>query len=213
VVGSSTTNRRLVGAAGILVAVPFSVGNSLWAFDAPDPGAPAAELLRFYDDKAGGIIAGASISLVAVALFVYFAAGFRALLARLDRDDVLANTAFGGALLGAAAGLAAETINMAAAMRADDGNLTPSFARSAFEISQVLGFNAAGVGIGTFAIAAAAAALRTRSIMPAWLAVLTIAVGLALMTPLSRDVFHIAVVLLAVIAVFVIRAPDPDPAA
>ena len=48
--------------------------------------------------------------------------------------------------------------------------------------------------------------------MPAWLAVLTIAVGLALMTPLSRAVFHIAVVLLAVIAVFVIRAPDPDSA-
>jgi hypothetical protein len=212
-VASSTTNRRLIGAAGVLVAVLFSVGNSLWAFDAPDPGAPSAELLRFYDDKAGGIIAGASISLVAIALFVYFAAGFRALLARLDRDDVLANTAFGGALLGAGAGLAAETINMAAATRADDGNLTPSFARSAFEISQVLGFNAAGVGIGTFAIAAAAAALRTRSIMPTWLAVLTIAVGLALMTPLSRAVFHIAVILLAVIAVFVIRAPDPDPAA
>ena len=61
--------------------------------------------------------------------------------------------------------------------------------------SQVLGFNAAGVGIGTFAIAVAAVALRSGTIMPRWLAVITVAVGLALMTPLSRAVFHIAVLL------------------
>ena len=85
-----STNRRLTGAAGILVALLFSVGNSLWAFDAPDPGAPTGELLRFYDDKSGGIVAGASMSLAAIALFVYFASGLRTMLVGFDRDDVLA---------------------------------------------------------------------------------------------------------------------------
>lgn len=207
----TSANPRLVGAAGIAAALLFSVGNSLWAFDAPDPGAPAAELLRFYDEKSAGIVVGASLSFAAMALFVYFAAGLRALLARVDEDGVLAATAFGGALIGATAGLAAEAINLAAATRADDGTLTASFARSAFEISQVLGFSAAGVGIAIFAIAIATIALRAGALIPRWLAVLTIVVGVALLTPLVRIAFHFAVLLLAVIAVLVVRAARTNP--
>jgi hypothetical protein len=61
---------------------------------------------------------------------VLFASGIRAILRELEGDDVLATTAFGGALLVMAAGLGAETINMVGALRAHDGQLTPELARA-----------------------------------------------------------------------------------
>ena len=163
--------------------------------------------MRFYEDAADRIVVGDSLSLLAVALFVYFAAGMRQVLSELDGDDVLADTAFGGALLGLAAGVGAETINMVGGLRARDGELSPELARSLFEISQILGFNAASVGMGTFAIATAAVALRRRTLLPRWLAVLTVAAGLALLTPLSRELFAPALLLLPVLAVQLLREP------
>ena len=88
---------------------------------------------------------------------------------------------------------------MAGAMRARDGDLSDELAESLFETAQVLGYNAAGVGVGTFGAATAAVALRTNTILPRWLAALTGIFGVALMTPLSRVVFGPAIVLFAVI--------------
>jgi hypothetical protein len=191
--------QRVVGWSGVAVAVLFGLGNALWAFDAPKPGASRSEIVAFYERAANRIVAGGSMSLVSIALFVFFAAGLRRSLAEAD-DEILATTAFGGALLGAAAGLGAETINMAGAMRAREGELSEELAESVFETAQVLGYNAAGLGVGTFAAATAAVALRTDTILPRWLAALTGVVGVALMTPLSRVVLGPAIVLLAVIA-------------
>jgi hypothetical protein len=204
-------DQRYVGFAGIAAALLFGVGNALWAFDAPNPGAPSGEIVRFYSDTCGRIIAGASMSLIAIALFVFFASGVRRLLSELEGDDVLSTTAFGGAILGVAAGLGAETINMMAALRAQDGQLSNSLGQSAFEISQILGFNAAGVGIGVFAISTAAVSLRAGAILPRWLAYVTIVVGLALLTPLSRVVFGPAVLLLVAVASLMLRQPSRGP--
>jgi hypothetical protein len=85
--------------------------------------------------------------LLAAALLVFFAGGVRALLRDHAPDDLLPSAAFGGLLLVVATGLGAETINMAGALRAEHGQLTPELGRALFEISYVLGYNAAGVGI------------------------------------------------------------------
>ena len=105
--------------SGVAVAVLFAGGNAIWALDMPDAGAPVAEVAGFYRDTADRIVVGASLSLLAIAALVWFAAALRDRLAASDR--VLATTAFGGGILVAAAGLGAETINMAAALRARDG--------------------------------------------------------------------------------------------
>src|SRR5213592_1353205 len=115
------TTRRITGLAGLAVAVVFGAGNALWAFDQPDAGAPAREVVAFYTDASARIVAGASLSLVAIAVFVLFASGLRSILREHEGGDVLATTAFGGALVMVAAGLGAETINMVGALRADDG--------------------------------------------------------------------------------------------
>ena len=197
--------RRVTGLAGLAVVVLFGGGSGLWALDQPHAGAPARNVLSFYSDSSTRIIAGASLSLVAIGLFVFFASGVRTILRELEGDDFLATTAFGGALLSMAAGLGAETINMVGALRADDGKLTPELGRALFEISYVLGYNAAGVGIGVLLLAAATVALRARALLPRWLAFLVLIVGIAFMTPLSRYLLAPSVLALAVVSANLLR--------
>ena len=183
--GSDNT-RRWAGLSGIAVVVLFGVGSALWGLHMPHSGAPGAEIIEFYRETADRIVVGASLSLLAIPAFVLFAAAVRHLITDADGDDVLATTVFGGALLGLAAGLGAETINMVGAVRASDGQLTRPLAQSLFEISQVLGSTAAGVGIGVFALATAAAALRTGLILPRWIAIISGIIGVSLLSPVSR---------------------------
>jgi hypothetical protein len=200
--------RRATGIAGLTVAIVFGAGNALWALDQPQAGASARKVVAFYTDGSDRIVAGGSLSLISIAVFVFFASGLRAILREYEGDDVLATTAFGGALLAMVAGLGAETINMVGALRAGDGQLTPELGRALFEISYVLGYNGAGVGIGILVLAACAIALRSRALLPRWLALVLLVVGVAFLTPLSRYLLAPAVVALAVVSVVLIRTPD-----
>ena len=94
---------------------------------------------------------------------------------------------------------------MAAASRAADGELTGSLAETLFDVSYVLGYNAAGIGIGLLSLATGAAALRTGAILPRWLAVVSVALGLALLTPLSRFVLGPSFLLLMALGVMLLR--------
>jgi hypothetical protein len=201
--------RRVTGLAGLAAAVLFAGGNALWAFEQPDAGASAGEIGAFYGDTSGRIIVGASLSLVAIAVFLFFASGVRAILREHDGGDLLADTAFGGALLLVAAGLGAETINMVGALRADDGRLSLELAQALFEVSYVLGYNAAGVGIGVVMLATAAVALRARALLPRWLAILLLVVGAAFLTPFSRFLLGPSVLLVAGVSIQLVRAPSP----
>lgn len=196
---------RWAGLSAVGTAVLFATANALWAFEQPDLGASGPELVDFYGDLSGRIVAGALLSLIAIAMFVVFASAFRSVLIELERDELLANIAFGGAILGLAAGLGAETINMAAALRAGDGELTESLAQGLFDISYVLGYNAAGIGIGLLTLATGAAALRTRALLPRWLAVASLALGVALLTPLSQYALGPSFLLLLVLGVLLLR--------
>ena len=206
---------RWAGLSAVATAVLFAVANALWAFEMPEQGASGAELLDFYGDLSGRIEIGALLSLISIALFVVFAGALRGVLIELEGDELLGNIAFGGALLGLAAGIGAETINMAAALRAGDGELSGPLAQALFDISYVLGYNAAGIGIGLVALATGAAALRARALLPGWLAVVALALGLALLTPLSQYVLGPAFLLLVVLGVLLLRGsgvPTPPPA-
>jgi hypothetical protein len=204
--------RRMTGMAGLAAAVLFGAGNALWAFDQPDVGASAREIIAFYSGASVRIVVGASVSVVAGALLVLFASGVRAILREHDSDDLLATTAFGGALLLAGAGLGAETINSVAAIRAGDAQLTRDLGEALFEMSYALGYNAAGVGVGVLMLAASAVALRARALLPRWLALLLLLLGVAFMTPLSRFVLGPSVLLLVAVSVQLLRTPTQDSA-
>ncbi len=203
--------RRSAALSGLATGVLFLGASALWALDQPGREAPAPELLGFYDRLADRIVAGALISLVAIAALVVFASALRRVLAELDHDTVLADVAFAGALLAAASGLGAETINMAAALRAHDAALTAPLAQALFDVSYVLGYNAAGIGLGLVALAVAAVALRTGALLPRWLALVTVALGVALLTPLSRYALGPSFALLLVLSGLLLRrTPQPQ---
>ena len=203
--------RRCASVSGIAAAMLFGVGSALWAPGWPAAGAPPAEIAHFYRDTSAGIVAGASLSLLAIAAFILFAAALRRVLTEAEGDDLLATTAFGGALLGGAAGLGAETINMVGALRAHDGQLSHALAQSLWEIARVLGSTAAGVGMGVFALATAAVALRTGLVLPRSLALVTLVVGVLLLTPASYvgEVTGASLMLITlIIAVVLLRTPN-----
>lgn len=190
----------MTGLAGLLAALLFAIGNALWAFEQPDPGASASTIVGFYTDASGRIIAGGSISLLSTAFLVLFASGVRSILQEIDGSDLLASTAFGGVLLLVSAGLAAETINMVGALRASDGSLTPELGRALFEISSTMGYNGAGVGVGILLAATAAVALRTKALMPRWLALVALVAACVFFTPLARFVVAPSVLALALVS-------------
>ena len=206
----SRSARRYAGLSGIAVVVLFGAGSAVWGSDMPNAGASPPEIVDFYRDTSDRIVVGASLSLLAIAAFLLFAAAVRQVLAEAEGDDLLATTAFGGALLALAAGLGAETINMVGALRARDDDLSDALAKSLFEISQVLGSTATGVGLGVFALATAAVALRTGLILPRWLALVTLLVGITLLTPVSHvnEVSGASLLLITlIIAVSLLRTP------
>ena len=202
--------RRCAALSGIAVAVLFAGGSALWAPDWPAAGAPASEVADFYRATSNRVIVGATLSLLAIAAFVFFSAALRRVLTEAEGDDLLSSAAFGGALLATAAGLGAETINMVGALRARDGALGDALAQSLWEIARVLGSTAAGIGAGVFALATAAVALRTGLILPRWLAIVTAAIGATLLTPISyvgEVTGGALIVLVLIIAVALMRSP------
>lgn len=203
--------RRVTGAVGIAVAILFAAGNALWALEQPEAGASAHQIVSFYENTSDRIVVGASLSLLAAGLLVFFAGGVRTLLREHAPDDLLPSAAFGGLLLVVASGLGAETINMAGALRAEHGQITPELARALFEISYVLGFNAAGVGVAVLLASIAALAWRSPSLLYRWAAVVLFLIALAFLTPLCHFLLAPAVLLLAVVSARLLLV-SPRPA-
>ena len=203
---------RIAGISGIAGALMFGVGSAIWGLDMPQGGTPVAEVLEWYDDTADRIVIGGSLSMLSIAVFLLFAGAMRRVLADAGGDDVLANTAFGGLLLSMTAGISAEGINLAAALRAQDNELGEDLGQSMFEISQIFGSVLAGVGLGVFAIATAVVALRSGRVLPRWLAIVTLVLGVLLLTPLTHVnwVAGAEVVLLAGLigGALLLRAPE-----
>ena len=192
----------------------FAVGNAIWALDMPEDGTPVPEVVDFYADTADRIVIGGSLSLLSIAVFLVFGAAIRQVLIDAGGEDFLATAAFGGLVLSMAAGIGAESINLAAALRAQDDELTGELAQSLFEISQMLGSAATGVGLGVFALATAAVALRTGTVLPRWLAIASAVIGVLLLSPVVHVnwVAGSALVLLTgSIGAVLIRTPARTP--
>jgi hypothetical protein len=176
---------RWAGISALSAFVLFSAANAIWAFEQPAPGSSAPELIDFYTDLSSRIVVGGLGSLLSIAIFVVFASALRGILAELEGDELLANAAFGGTILGLAAGLGAESVNLAAALRAGDGELTEPLALALFDISYVFGSYATGIGFGGAMLAIGAVALRSGKLLPRWLAFVAVVIGLAMVTPLA----------------------------
>ena len=207
---------KLAPLSGLATVILFGAGSAIWAFDQPDRDAGTDEVVSFYEDTATEILIGGTISLVAILFFVWFGAVLRDRLIAAEGSERsgLAITAFAGAILTAAVGLGAETINMAGALSADDGQLTADTAQTYFDVSYALGAPAAGVAIAMVALPIAVIALRTGrpvSRPAAWVA---LGVGVAMLTPAMWTpvfglLFALALLFLARLSVALYRSEPP----
>jgi len=176
---------RLAPLSGLVAALLFGAGNAFWAFEQPQRDAGPAEIVSFYEGTSTGIVIGATLSIASLLFLVWFGAVLGRWLARADgaEQSGLPLMAFGGAVLTAAVGLGAESINMAGAMRAEDGQLTPETAQIFFDVSYALGYPAAGVAIATMAAPIGVIAMQSGRMLTGWLAWYSVAVGLVMLIP------------------------------
>ena len=172
---------------GLAFAVLFALGSGLWFFDAPETVGEPDEIARFYIDHSGAVIAGTTLAMLSMVFLAVFAAVVYRLLVRADgAGGWLPAVALVGAAVLIGAGLVAEGVNGAAAFRADeDGTISGQAAQIYFDISQMMGFPAGGVGAALFIGAVALVALRTGEVLPRPLALLSVLLALVCVTPIA----------------------------
>lgn len=191
------TAHGLVRISGTAFLLLFAAGSVLWwPWGDVRAGDDPAVIARFFADSQAQIVVGGTMSVLGIAAFVVFASAIRDQI----ENPVVANAAMIGAAVMAVAGLGAETINMAGAIRATDD---PKLAQTLYEVPQVLGGYTSAIGAGIFALAVAAARLLSR------LAVASlVAVGVVLLTPLAGYVTEVAGGgLLLVVAIILVGMP------
>jgi hypothetical protein len=204
---------RLAPLSGLAFVVLFGVGSGIWGFDQPDRDAGTKELLAFYDDSSTEILIGGTLSLSSIPFLVWFGAVVRDRLAAAEEParSALPSVAFAGALVLAAVGLGAETINMAGALSAEDGQLTADTAQVYFDVSWALGAPAAGVGLAMLIAPVAVVALGTGSVLPsratAWATLLVALVFLTpiMLTPAYQAPYAVVLMLMALFSVSLYR--------
>jgi hypothetical protein len=176
---------RFAPLSGLAAALLFGAGNAIWAFEQPPRDADAERLLSFYEGTATQIIVGGTLSVASLFFLVWFGSVVAQWLRSAEGSESsgLPSMAFGGAVLTAAAGLGAETINAVAAMRAQDGELTAEAAQIYFDISFMFGYTAAALAIAVFATPVALIAMQAGRPVTAWLAWLVVAVSIVMLVP------------------------------
>ena len=185
---------RIAPLSGLIAAVLFAAANAIWGFEQPPRDSGSERILSFYEGTSTEIVIGGTLSAISLFFLVWFGAVLRDWLAEAEggRRTELPLMAFGGAVLTAAVGLGAETINAVAAMRADDGQLTAGSAQVYFDVSFMFGYPAAGVAMATFAAPIALVAMRAGRPLLGLLAWLVVAVSLAMLIPQLSILFLFA---------------------
>jgi hypothetical protein len=211
---------RFAPLSGLVAALLFGAGSALWGFEQPDQDATSKELVSFYEGTATEIQIGGTMSIISVAFVVWFGAVLRARLAAAEgpRPTELPLVAFAGTVLIAAVGLAAETINMAGAFSADDGQLTADTAQIYFDVSWAFGAPAAGVAMALVLAPTALVALRTGTVFRPWAAWLALLLAVICLTPLMWTAafqypFALAVLLLGAVSVRLYLGEPSTPSA
>ncbi len=199
---------RFAPLSGLIAAILFAAGSALWAFEQPDQDAGSEEIVSFYEQSSSEIMIGGTVSVISLLFLVWFGAVLRERLAAAEGSNGsgLPLVAFAGCVVIAVVGLGAETINMAGALSAGDGQLTPDTAQIYFDVSWAFGAPAAGVAVAMVGLPIGLIALRTGRVLRPWSAWLVILLALVTLTPLMWTAafgypFSLAVLLLGALSV------------
>jgi hypothetical protein len=177
---------RFAPLSGLTTAVLFGIGSAIWGFEQPAQDAGSEEIVSFYEDTSTEIRIGGTISIISLLFLVWFGSVVRERLSAAEGSAAsgLPLVTFAGTVLLVAVGMAAETINMAGAISADDGQLTADTAQVYFDVSWAFGAPAAGAASAMAAAPIALVALRTGQVLRPWVAWLVLLLSLVLLTPI-----------------------------
>jgi hypothetical protein len=204
--------------SGLAFAVLFGLGSGLWALEQPERGAETAEIVAFFEDTSVQILIGGTMSIISLVFLVWFGSIVHERLAEAggSRRSGLPLLAFGGTVLTAAVGFGAETINMAAALSAEDGQLTSEGAQLYFDLTYAFGAHAAGITIAMVALPIGLTAFRTEGLLPKWAGWVALVFGTAMLTPaiLNRVAFlvlySLTVLLFAAFSIYIQRTTPTE---
>ena len=169
----------LTGIAGVvLLIVGFIVQG-----EPPSLGDDRArEFVEFYTDNKDQLMLGAALQGVAVTFFVFFFAYVRREIATAEGGrGMLAQVAFGGGLIFAAGGAFDATLTFAMAEAAEDVSPQSLLALMALFEND---FIPLAVGLQLFLLGTGLAAWRL-GVLPKWLAVITLVLGIIAVTPIG----------------------------
>jgi len=169
----------LTGIAGVVLLIvgffvqgePPSLGDD-----------PAREFVEFYTDNKDQLMLGAALQAVAVTFLVFFFAYVRREIATAEGGrGMLAQVAFGGALIFAVGGAFDATLTFAMAETAEDLRPQSLAALSALFEND---FFPMAVGLQLFLLGVGLAAWRLR-VLPKWLAGIALLLGIVAVTPIG----------------------------
>lgn len=172
---------RLAPLTGLAV-LPLGLGGLIvWEGPAnrPEWDAPGRVILDYFRDRNTVVLGGFLIAL-SVCFFLWFAGSLRAILARGEGGEHrLSTTAFGAALVTAAAMLAMPATNVVGAVYSD--RMSSPMAQTFFLMGNV--FIYAATFAASVAIAAAGLAILRARVLPLWLGWVSLAFALWLLIP------------------------------
>jgi hypothetical protein len=207
---------RYAPLTGVVVVILMVVAF-IMAGEPPDFVGDPEEIAEYYADDSGKLIGAYFIDALGAFFLIWFAGSVRVALRAVEEPmGRLSAVAFGGAVAAAAMFLLFDIANMAAAFRADeDGAIDPVVAASLFDLGNIAFGIGAAIAASVFVAATALVALRSRAVIPAWFAWVSLLLALVLLIgPIAWAALigFVIWILVMSIVLFMAQGRAPEPA-
>jgi hypothetical protein len=187
----------------LLVIVAVIVGG-----ETPDADDGIVKVVNYWKDNQDQAIASAIIAAFSAVFLVWFAGVWRAVLAAAEGPPGrLANTAFGGAIIGATGWLLLIGFTFVAADTADD--VAPQVTQT-LSVLQADFFFPLAAGFAVFLLASGLAVVRTAA-LPSWLGWSALVLGVLCVTPVGFFAILAMLIWIVVVSVILFMATSAAP--
>lgn len=196
---------RVAPLSGLLFAVLLIAGFGVSSNTDFMP--PEGDVVSYLQDGPTRIIIGAYLGLFAAVALIWFSASLYSSLRRFDDDGGrLSLLAFGGGAVASTLFAVGSMATIAAAERVlVVDSIDPGAAATLFDVAGIAIGNAAPLGLGVMIGAAGIASLRSES-RYRWIAIVSILIGLGLISPYAWAIMVLGVVWVALAGLWMYRS-------
>lgn len=215
---------RLAPLSGIAFVVLTAVGIVIsWADSPEDFPGKTPDIVEYFTEQSGSIVAGAWIGLVGAFFLLWFAGSLRSRLRLAEgADGRLSSIAFGGAVAAATILMVMNAAYAIAALRVEEHDeISPDTATALYDLANGLVGAALPVALAVLVGATGVLALRTGA-LPRWLGILSLVIMVGLLIlPIAWILNLAALIWVLVVSVMLylrpgveagVAATEPPPA-